>query len=52
MGQKGHSAREKEKYSPTCRICHDPMVVVGDGESCDHQCVYIQEDYDPTLFKQ
>jgi hypothetical protein len=51
-GQKGHSARDRRKCTPSCRICHEPMVIVEDGESFDHQCVYIQEDYDPALFKQ
>lgn len=51
-GQKGHSAQEREKCTPSCRICLEPMVIVEDGESFDHQCVYIQEDYDPALFKQ
>ena len=51
-GQKGHSARDKEKCFPTCRICHELMVVVEDGEEIEHKCLYIQEEYDPILFKQ
>jgi hypothetical protein len=43
-GRKGHSARDTEKCLPTCRICHEPLVVVEDGETYDHKCVYIQEE--------
>jgi hypothetical protein len=38
-GQKGHSVRNTDKCFPTCRICHEPMVVVEDGETSDHKCV-------------
>ena len=51
-GKKGHSARDTNKCTPTCYICHKPLVEVVDGEEYEHDCVYVQEDYDPRAFKQ
>ena len=51
-GRKGHSARDTNKCTPTCYICHKPLVEVVDGVSVDHECLYVQEDYDPLAFKQ
>ena len=51
-GKKGHSARDTNKCNPTCYICHKPLVEVVDGEEYEHDCVYVQEDYDPRAFKQ
>ena len=51
-GKKGHNARDQERCFPTCRICHEPMVVVEDGNEYEHDCVYIQEEYDPRAFKK
>ena len=36
-GKRGHSARDKEKRVQTCRICHEPLVVVEDGNTYDHE---------------
>ena len=51
-GRKGHSARDTNKCTPTCYICHKPLVEVVDGVEHEHDCVYVQEDYDPRAFKQ
>ena len=51
-GKKGHSARDKDKCFQTCRICHEPLVTVEDGNTHDHECLYIQEEYDPRSFKK
>ena len=51
-GKRGHSAKDKEKCSQTCRMCHEHMVVIGDGNSYEHDCLYIIEEYDPRSSKQ
>ena len=38
-GKRGHSARDPERCFPTCRIYHESMVVVEDGNSYEHDCV-------------
>jgi hypothetical protein len=43
-GKKGHSAKDKEKCFRTCRICHEPLVIIEDGNTYDHECLYIQEE--------
>jgi hypothetical protein len=51
-GRKGHSARDTSKCTPTCYICHKPLSEMVDGEAVEHECLYVQEDYDPLAFKQ
>jgi hypothetical protein len=38
-GRKAHSVRDTNKYTPSCYICHKPLMEAVDGEALEHDCL-------------